>query len=382
MDQMPRCYTLVTFQQVQNETPRNPLLQLQFGFVSGFEAEDSWADQTRSGSITFPKNIYAIDPQTNQPVGLGGFNDSDKWVTNLFNKGDSVSITYGYYRYDTSGNEILDVPQNPVFTGYITRVNSKKPLKTLLTNLLAGTAFTVNMLTPTIIGDLEIQNQSVAQVLEKLRSEYHLESYFRGNELRVGSQVYVEGEANTYTFVFQKNIISDELTFQRQNDLKLSMICESLNQTFPGGSNKAGQTKSALKRLTVLVYNDKGKWKYMKKDDNTPFPDVDEGERRSLIFNGYTDAQALAQAGLDELAKYYYTGFKGKFTTFAVPCVKQGDNVNLVDPVMPDRNGVFKVRSVKYTGGINGHRQVIELDYKLYVVNNSITTPPPLQLAS
>jgi len=410
MDLMPRCYTSINFQQVQNQTLRNPLLQLSFNFVSSFEAEDSWADQTIKATITFPMNMYAYDPSTKQTISLGGSSNPDKWVNNLFNKGDAVTFNFGYYRYDTTGREILDIPSTPVFSGYISKVNSKKPIvlelednmwllkqipctpqvwpstqpiENLLTNLLQGTGFNVNALTDTTIPDLEIQNISVAQLLEKLRNEYHLEAYFRGNQLRIGSQVYIEAEAVTSTFVFQQNIISDELTFQRLNDLKLSIVCESLNEQLTGGANKNGQQKSEQQRLSVLVYPDsKGAWKYMKQNGDTPFPENSEGERRTLNFNNITNAATLAQRGLDELAKYYYTGFKGKFTTFAVPCVKQGDNVNIIDPVLPDRNGVYKVRSVKYSGGISGHRQVIELDYKLYVVNNTITTPPPLQLAS
>jgi len=40
-----------------------------------------------------------------------------------------------------------------------------------------------------------------------------------------------------------------------------------------------------------------------------------------------------------------------------------GNNIDLIDDILPERNGRYKVRSVHYSGGVNGLRQTIELDY-------------------
>jgi hypothetical protein len=48
-----------------------------------------------------------------------------------------------------------------------------------------------------------------------------------------------------------------------------------------------------------------------------------------------------------------------------MPFVKQGDNVYLIDKSLPERSGYYKVKSVRYTGGVNGLRQEINLDYKI-----------------
>jgi hypothetical protein len=37
--------------------------------------------------------------------------------------------------------------------------------------------------------------------------------------------------------------------------------------------------------------------------------------------------------------------------------------VDILDPLIPERNGRYKVKSVKYNGGVGGLRQTIELDY-------------------
>ena len=68
-----------------------------------------------------------------------------------------------------------------------------------------------------------------------------------------------------------------------------------------------------------------------------------------------------------ELKKYYYTGFRGHFTTLGIPFVKMGDNAVIVDSVLPERNGTYKIKSVEYTGGVEGLRQKIELDYKILI---------------
>ena len=383
---MVRCVTKITF---KADPASHRDLQFTFDFVNQFEFTDSWVDLTNQAKITLPKNIYTIDKNGNK-LNLGG-TEPNKLIDNLFRRGDSVTINYGYYTYE-NGNEVLDMPTTPIFEGFITAVGSKRPIvlecednmwklkqipckpqvwpktksvEDLLKSLLKGTDFTVNGLTKTTVGDLIIQDETVAQLLARLQKDFHFEAYFKGNELRIGSQVYIESEAKTFTFEFQKNIISDELVFQRKDDVKLSAVCESIN-TVDGGTNKKGQTKTKEERLTVLVYYDaNGVAQYKEKKKGEDLPENVEGERRKLFFPNVKTAKELFEKGKEELAKYYYTGFKGKFTTFAIPYVQMGDNVIIKDRLMPDRDGKYKVKSVNYTGGVNGHRQIIELHYKM-----------------
>jgi hypothetical protein len=206
-------------------------------------------------------------------------------------------------------------------------------------------------------------NESVCQVIERVRKDYHLEAYFRGNELRCGSKIYIESEAIDHVFKFQQNIISDDLTYKRKDDIVLSAVCYSVNKQELQTTTKSGKSKTSYERLEVLVYNDRGAWKYVKKVKGQDYPPNVQGERRTLYFWDVTNAEALFNAGVNELQKYYYTGFKGKFTTFGIPYVKQGDNVIIKDDILPERNGKYKVKGVNYSGGVQGHRQEIILDY-------------------
>lgn len=382
---MFRCATEIKFTQVpKNGDGRN--LSFTFDFVNEFECSDTWVDLTNQCSITFPKNIYVRDSNNNL-FPLGG-TVKQKQLKDLFQRGDKMEISFGYYK---KNNIDLDISQ--CFKGYVSKVTSKKPIQLecednmwllkqipctpmvwpktkniedLLKTLLQGTNFTVNALTKTTIGDFVIQNESVAQLLSRLQHDFHLEAYFRGDELRIGSVVYIENEAANHYFVFQQNIISDDLDYQLKEDVKLSVICESINTKEQQKRNKKGQYTTRDERLTVLVYYDSdGIPRYQTKEKNKELPANLEGERRKLFFPNVTSAATLAQYGIDEMKKFYYSGFRGKFTTFAIPFVKMGDNVTIKDPLLPDRDGKYKVKGVKYTGGVNGHRQIIELHYKM-----------------
>ncbi len=382
---MMRCVTEIT---ITASPESHRAFKFTFNFVNNFEAQDTWVDLTNQARIVFPKNIYVNDQGF--LTNLGGAN-SQKYIDNLFRRGDSVTINFGYYTYN-NGNEVLDMPSEPIFTGFISKVNSKIPIELecednmwllkqipckpqvwtkdktvedLLRKLLVGTDFTVNALTNTTIGDFTIQDESVAQLLSRLQKDFRIESYFKGNELRIGFSIYKTDEATTHNFIFQQNIISDSLEFQRKDDVKLSAIVTS-NIEKVQGTNKKGQQKTKLEKLEILVYaNQQGEFVYQRKPEGGDFPENVEGERRTLNYINITDVNKLFQAGKDDLQKYYYTGFKGSFTTFAIPCVRVGDIVNIKDPILPDRNGRYIVKGVKYTGGVNGHRQEIELHYKV-----------------
>jgi hypothetical protein len=370
-----------------------------FNFVNDLEAEDNWKDLTNKGKMVLPKNVYVRNQYNNSVqlagtnVNLGGFSSNPP----IFLRGDAVTIQAGYRYFDAGSNERTIV--NPIFTGYIAKVSSKKPvtldlednmwqlkqipapnivfsfktytLESILTTLLQGTPFTVNHQTSTTLGvginmgDFRTMNETVAEVLSRIRKDYHFESYFRGNELRCGPLVYLEEEAAQQTFVFQENIIEDELEYQRKDDITLSAIAYSVNRNASAVQTKDGHTKTKFERLEALVIYKNGAFTSTVKaaGAKADFAPNTEGERRTLYFWNVTSGAQLVALAQAELTKYYYSGFKGKFTTFMVPFVRQGDNAKILDPVLPERNGLYKIKSVQYKVGTGGLRQIIELDY-------------------
>lgn len=371
--------------------------EFNFDFVCEMTSNDGWKDFTNQCTITLPKNVYYTDASGkkvnlgNVATNLGGFS------TNIpaFLRGDEVTVVAGY-TYQKGNQQITDTAI--IFTGYVVKVGSKKPftlecednmyklkqlpapnklfasskytLEGILTELLKGSGFTVNTLTATSIGDFRTQNETVMDVLARLRKDYHFEAYFRGNELRCGSQVYIESEAQLYNFAFQKNIIEDELEYNRKDDVVLSAVAYSINKETLQTVTKDGATKTKHSRLEVLVTYQNGAFRAQTPALGTKadFPPNYTGERRTLYFWNVKTSAELVTLAQNELLKYYYTGFKGKFTTFGIPYVQMGDNVAITDALLPERNGTYKVKGVEYSLSVDkGLRQVIELDYRLLV---------------
>lgn len=412
---MLRVLTNITFTQQPTTDFPNRSGSIVYKMCHEFEVATTWDSLTDDGTITLPKNVYITD-KTGKRFSLGGTNMNlggfDSGVP-FFLRGDKVVIKWGYASYDKRGNEIA--PMNTVYEGFISQVTSKKPfviqmednmylfkkvvarggsngffsgkkysvekmLEEMISN--AGLSFTVNKTAETVMGDFITQNETIAEVLARLRKDFHFEAYFKGNELRCGSFRYLpedalklpDGKTRTQfaTFRFQQNIISDSLEYRRRDDITLSAVATNTIEETTGKITKDGQEKTKKKRLEVLVTFANGS-DTPRVDIGTkekPLPPNTGGERRTLHFTGATTTDQLATLAANELRKYFYTGFKGKFVTFGAPFVQVGDYVNVIDPILPERNGRYVVKAVKYTGGVNGLRQEIELDYLLFRIDD------------
>jgi hypothetical protein len=396
---MYRVKTRVTFTQRNNASGIRSAT-LVFNFIHSFSVKSSWNTLTDDGEITLPKNI-TIKDKTGRPLPLSGTNiNIGGFAPNpYFMRGDGVVIESGYTYYDRANNEIS--PMATVFTGFVSEVISKKPfvlkiednmfilkgapavglngrkffsgktytVENILREMFTAnglTQFTVNNITDTTIADVVLQTETICQFLDRLRKEYHFESYFRGSELRVGSQPYLPGDAiadGPKVFKFQQNIISDDLAYKRRDDLTLSALICSTDDIATGTTTKDGHAKTKKKKTEILItfQNNNAAPTVIIKSDTVVIPPNQGGERHQFYFSG-TQAAMIAK-GTDKLRQYYYTGFHGKFTVFGIPYVQVGDNVDLLDAVLPERNGRYKVKSAEYTGGVNGNRQIIEVDY-------------------
>ena len=399
---MYRVFTSVTIvqkTQISGASTRDKTIK--FDFVVEMTCTDSWRDFTNEGAITVPKNVYIRNAE-NKLVPLYGTNThiSGFGDTPLLMRGDKITMDWGY-RYCKKGKEILEGTENTtdgthLFDGWISEVTSKKPiefkvednfwklkqlpaplitfpatttLEDMIRHLFKGTDFTVNALTKTTLGSFRVGNETVAEVLGRLRKTFHFESYFRGNELRCGSVIYIESEAKLHTFTFQQNIIEDDLQYKRKDDIVLSIVASNSIEEDTGQTTKDGHKKTKRSRIECLVT--------LRNGDNEPvvftkkkgedYPPNTGGERLTMPYPFAKTLDELISLATAEIKKYYYTGFKGKFTTFGIPFVKTGDNVDLVDPILPERNGRYKVKGVEYSGGVNGLRQIVQLDYKLPV---------------
>jgi hypothetical protein len=344
--------------------------------VHEVEINSSWANLTDTAKVVFPKNLYFLD-ENNQNVSLEGKNIISTKTNPVILRGDKIKIELGYIYIDEFNQKATD--SNTVFEGFISKVNPRIPLElecednmyklkqisvpnkvwkgytlqSMMKEILKGTEFTVNIDAKTTIGnDFRTNNETAAQVLNRLQ-KYGLESYFRGTELRCSGLAYNYTDSNDETFKFTHNIIEDDLEYRRKDDLNIGVKAYSIKDEQQSETRQDGTKKTKKKRLEVFVTKDG-------KVSEEGF----EGEKRTLYFFDVKTEDELVTLAKEQLSKLHYEGFYGSFLTFGMPFIKHGDNVKIIDPVLPERNGIYKAKGVNYTFGQGGYRQKIQLHIK------------------
>jgi len=369
-----------TLTQVPTKAFPNRTSVYSFDFANEIEVFTSWKNITDTATIKFPKNIYIYDSSTGKSTSLEGQNiTSGSTGTPFVLRGDQVSITVGYIA-DSNAAPVTNV----IFNGYVAEINNKMPIelkcednmfalkqlqatgstngiyndpataKTMLTDLLSKTNFTVNDNQMNMsLGSFTIKNESVAQVIDRLRKNYKLECYFRGNELRASMIAYYYGDATNYTLNFQYNVISDSLEYKRAAETNIAVTAYSyLEQDDEDSANLYGDTKTTVQRIEYTA-------------QSQPNSDIEIGENQVIYFpnTSMNDLQVCAKARLNRIN---VDGWIGKVTTFGLPYIKHGDSVTLVDTVLPERAGTYMVKSVKTTMSLSGGlRQEVELDMRI-----------------
>jgi len=354
-----------------------------------------------------------------QNSNLGGFTSDN---APLFLRGDRVKFNIGYRAQiqnlgeatDGTGKFANDSSTPDLFAGFISAVSPKLPftiecqdnmwlLKQMPTPAFNWQKWQLQDIVSKVIKDSQdlplikryggyiqlsvyqnqreeinfnVQNltttrQSLADFLARLHSEYRVNSWFRGNELRMGYKNYIDSDTVNHVFTFQKNILdNDKLKWSRKDDTTQSMIVKSHYIRETGKTTSDGKKKTKAESTEILIFETAGKFDYVLKEKGKDFPTKylnDIGERFTFnIYDAITDPKILFQRGVDQLKQRYYDGFRGSFTTFGIPYVKHGDTVDIINYKLPEQNGRYKVKAVRYYGGYDdGLRQEIFLDYKV-----------------
>lgn len=355
-------------------------------FLTAYDYSSSWAEQASKGSITIPKNLYyrsfALNPLTGTLINIGGFGS-----TPLIMRGDKVTLKAGYvgYNIDTimegwvskvhSGipmqfdieDNMFILKQTVLKPKVFTKTQTLEDVLKYICDSVTDTKLTYLANSSTTFGDFKVNDETASALLDRLNKTYGFNTYFRGNELRSGINIYVESDINYNTFIMngaKANVIESNLEYFRKDDIPLSAKVYSVNTKETGATTKDGKAKTKKERLTVLCSYFKGKQKTTIITDGYT-PENQEGERRTFFFPNITSTDKLAELGFAQLKNYYYDGFRGTFTTFGYPYVKHGDEVILKNPKLPEQDGKYKVKRVNYTGGTDGLRQEIEIDFRI-----------------
>jgi hypothetical protein len=299
----------------------------------------SYENFTVSGSLSIPKNLKLDNKSIIQ-----------EGPDSLFKRGDKVKVIAGYFPNQTT-----------VFEGFVSEISPKTPInfkiednfwllkqvtvketfrKTSLGNLLSFLEGKVKKAYPNSnikfettaelsLTNFRINNASVSEVFDKLR-EYGLFTFFRENTLYCGIAV-VPNIQKVHDIVFEKDVISDNLIYNKKDDQKIKLVAVSIDID--------------NKKIEVEV-GDK------------------DGELRTLYFYNLSEAD-LKTVAEREINRLKYEGFKGNFETFGEKIIHHGDIINLSSKRYPYKNGKYIVKSVNTEIGIGGYRQTVELDVKI-----------------
>jgi hypothetical protein len=362
-----------------------------FDFVNALEISSTWQNLSDTGSIVFPKNVSfknqygAVSSWAKQNIAIATGSNPP-----LIMRGDKIIISLGYeyevspgvFRVVMGGED--NTPIAPIFTGYITSINNRIPLElefedntwklkqiqapnktfkasqytleSMMKELLIGTGFSFqdtingNKLSTTF-GDFTTQNESIAEVLARLQKDFRFESNFKGNKLRTGMFVYYPEGRRTHNFKFQHNIISDDLVYKRKDDVKVGVEVHTTQLVPVDKKNKDDYFGYYYKNELRIVQVDQK-------------PTAFDGEIRTINMMKLP-IDKIKDYIKTQLNRLTYEGWRGSFTTFGLPMVQHGDIVNLIDNVLPERNGRYMVKSVDTSFGVNGFRQEIGLDIKV-----------------
>jgi len=407
---------LVKIQIQQNPTPDYPTRKntITLPFVIDCDIELSWACLTDNAKIVFPNNIYYKDQNGNAvgiSGGMGGSVQGKPIIASsgtqvpLFLRGDAITITGGFGYLDNQGNAKTIYQQ--LFQGYISGVKNKIPieidcednmwlLKQVLVpdqvwadpmedmiqqmldlvNAQKGTNFTLGnnpQGITTNLGGFRTQGETVCEVLTRLQKDYKIESFFRGATLYCGTIVYYPNSNPIRTFILEKNILEGHsLEYTRTDDINIALKAYSVNKLELQTATKRGALKTKNTRLEVMVGVVNGKYVAL----TTSKADQDRqsnSQMRTMYFWDVTSLSDLTQKAINMLHRFYYEGFRGSFTTLGLPYVQHGDQVNVQSMRLPEWNGTYFVKGIKYKLGVSGWHQTIEID-----MLSSIFTPAQL----
>lgn len=265
-----------------------------------------------------------------------------------FKVGMPVSVKLGFSGYGL----------NEEFTGYIAQVKPKVPFELVCEDemfqlkrsefISASFNGSLKSLLSTYFGQVQVSGElpdvqltnfvikraTKADLLQKIKDEYGFVAYFRGKQLYVGLP-YLGGvaDAETVRYSFQRNIIEDNLTYKRKDDVRIR-----------------------VKAISFLPQNKKLE---VEAGDS-------DGETRTFITQGETSKERLEQIALSKVESFKYEGYSGTFRTLGEPFVRHGDLAALEDSRYKERAGqTYLVESVDTVWGVDGYERTITPSIKV-----------------
>lgn len=315
------------------ETESRPELVLRN--INGVHIESGWKRLTDTAELVLPRKAIYLEQ------GKTRVNFYE--IKQYFKKGDPVIIELGY-----NGNYVQE------FAGYITHVSADIPVKikmedemyrvkklpvnisfpkTSLKNLIQKIApgYEIDVL-EIQLGALKFAKTTAAKVLEYLKDEYSLYSYFDGKKLLVGKVYADDSDLAPVDLDLEKNVVNNNLNYKNKDDVLIRI--------------NAVSTLSSGSKIEVTIG-----------DEN--------GEERQLTYYNITLKAELTKLANEDFKKYKVDGFTGAITAFGIPFFKHGMKANLNSDLYPDRKGLYYIEETIVDWSESGYRRKGQLGEKV-----------------
>lgn len=313
--------------------------------VNEIEVRSSWRDLTDTATITLPRNLnYRLERldqviKRDDPVTIKvGFNGNLTTEFEGYVKEVEPNTPVKIYCED----EMLKLKR-----GHYTKVWKKLKLEEIIKEIAPGYKYEIEDATLTYLA----KNKSAAEVLLDLR-EYGVFTYFRkiNGQLTLYSGFPYSFNFSEHTYHMQKNI--------RENDLKFRMAIDP--------SDPSSSIRIQVKAIANLP-NGKKTIEYFPSEDKVSGAEIITMNYSELSSDEKTRKKLLLQYAEAEFKKYNVDGYRGSITGFAIPVVRHGDQVKIIDARYPEREGKYLVDRTTVQFGEVYLKRRVELGPKVSV---------------
>jgi hypothetical protein len=301
---------------------------MQFKGVADIEIESSWENLTDTCKITIPYKLSFDSKRIVEAINRG-----DKVSVSIGYDGKNVEVFQGYVKDVADKIPILVTCEDAMFL--LKKGNHNKVWKQATTaqviKEIVGDTVPYKIVANATLGDFKVKNATAAKVLEYLRSNYFIKSWFRGGVLYVGL-AYNPALQKEYFFDFNKNILPDHsLEYKLRENVSLSL-------------------------KGIIMYPNNEKKEITEGDEG--------GEQRTFHYYNrpVSEVKESLKAHIERLK---YTGYYGSFSTLGQYLCQHGDISYLRDKRYPDRDGAYLIKKVTTKFGTSGLRQIVEPESKV-----------------
>lgn len=349
--------------------------KVNFNFVHSIEIESSYENLTDTCKITLPRKLTF--------EGKNLFEGNNP----IFKRGDNIEVQIGYVPNITT-----------VFVGYIKNVGTNVPtvlecedemylLKQwtinypkkidLITKSKKGkllkhpkeVPFTVSLdelldycltdhdIEYDVIDDIDLGqrrfvNLTPAAMLDVLKSEYGLYSYFKNKVNKTTGEVEIDKKTNKSIRILHVGFANDAAITHEASFKMEEVIINSDTLEW----SRAEDVRIQCSAISMFPDNTK----------SDPIIVGDPDGNQITIHKYNMNESALRFAAEQWIKENKYTGYRGDVETFGEPIMNHGDRAKITSSKLPERDGTFLIKKVKRVYSVDaGNHQIFTLGAKV-----------------